>query len=310
VSLIGSRKLVILTGKGGVGRSTLAAALGLAVARSGRRACVVELAGLCAIPPLLGLQGRSYLPRTVAGRLDVRSLTPLECMQDFGNRKLGMGGVVRLVLRTRITSAFLEAVPGLQDLVQLGKIENMISEPRAGEPRYDVVILDGPATGHGLTLLSAARAMREMTRVGPFHDLAAIIERFLADSSVTAVVPVTLLEELPVHETLELAEGLDEERATLASVIANQVVDAPLPSAGWPQVRAELARHEEAVRWLGMAQRVIESAAAQAEVLDHLRSSLAAIAGPRVPIVPLPRLDPRDPVGLVRALAERLGGAL
>jgi anion-transporting ArsA/GET3 family ATPase len=230
-------------------------------------------------------------------------------MQDFGERKLGLGSLVRVVLGTRITSSFLEAVPGFQDLCQLGKVENMIMEPLAGDPRYDTVILDAPATGHGLTLLAAARAMREMTGVGPFHDLAGIIEVFLADPTKTAIVPVTLPEELPVHETLELAEGLGVDRRTLGAVLVNQVVRAPLPDAGWDEVRAALGRQPAGAPWLGMAERVRETMASQEEVLEHLRSSLGAIVGPELPIIELPRLDPRVPTALVSPLAALLGGA-
>lgn len=308
--MIGDRRLVVVTGKGGVGRTTVAAALGLAAARAGRRTAVVELSGLAALPGVLGLPGRSYGARPAAPGLDVMSLTAIESMADFGQRKLGLGGLVRLILGSRLTSSFLEAVPGFQDIVQLGKIENMISEPLAGETRYDLVVLDGPATGHGLTLLSAARAMGEMTRVGPFHDLAGIIERFLSDPTRTAIVPVTLAEELPVHETLELAQGLGAEQRTLGAVVVNQVARGQLPARGWEDVRSALGRSPASRPWAAMAERAIDGLAEQQEVLDHLRSSLVAITGMDLPLVELPRLDPRNPGALVAPLADRLGGIL
>jgi len=307
MSTLFSRRLVVVSGKGGVGRSTVTAALGLAAARSGRRACVVELAGLCALPPLLGLSGRTYAPRTVAGRLDVRSLTPVESVQDFGERKLGLGGIVRAVLGARVTGAFLEAVPGFQDLVQLGKVENLISEPLSSDPRYDIVFLDAPATGHGLTLLASAQAMAEMTRVGPFHDLASRIADFLTDPASTTVVPVTLPEELPVQETLELAAQLGDALPTLGGVIVNQVERPHFPSQGWPAVEAALTAEPGWAPWLQLARRARARAEDQHTVVQHLHHALSAIAG-EVPIVTLPRLDPADPRGTVDRIASTLAG--
>ncbi len=297
------RRLLVITGKGGVGRSTLSGALALAAGRTGRRVCVVELAGLAAIPPLFGLTGRTYEPRTV-GRIDLRGLTAPEAVADFGRRKLAMGGLLRLVFGSRITSAFLDAVPGFQDLVQLGKVENLLTEPREHEPRYDLVILDGPATGHGLTLLASARAMSDMTGGGPFHDLSAIIARFLSDPVKTAIVPVTLPEELPVHETLELVAGLGADR-TLGAVILNQWVDPGFPTSGADEVQTALAR--SAPDWARLLRTTREGMRVQAEVGEHLASSIQALAG-AVPVHRVPRLDPHNPRRLVARLAERLEG--
>jgi anion-transporting ArsA/GET3 family ATPase len=299
------RRLLVITGKGGVGRSTVSAALALAAGRTGRRVCVVELSGLAAVPPLFGLAGRSYEPRTV-GRIDLRGLTAPEAVADFGRRKMALGGLFGLIFGSRATRSFLDAVPGFQDLVQLGKIENMISEPGDGEPRYDLVILDGPATGHGLTLLASARAMSEMTGVGPFHELASIIGRFLSDPVRTGVLPVTLPEELPVHETLDLVAGLGEEIGTLAGTIVNQWVDPGFPADGGEQVQAALA--ERAPDWAALVRTTREVMRAQLEVGEHLRSSLQALAG-AVAVHQLPRLDPHDPRRLVARLAEHLEAA-
>lgn len=297
------RRLLVVTGKGGVGRTTVSAALAVAAVESGRRVCLVELSGLAALPPLFGLSGRSYDVRTVGG-VDVRSLTAPECVADFGRRKMAFGNLFSVVFGSRVTSSFLDAVPGFQDLVQLGKIEDMASEPARGDPHYDLVILDGPATGHGLTLLASARAMSEMTGVGPFHELAAKIERFLADPLRTGIVAVALPEELPVHETLELVAGLGSDLPTLAGVIVNQHVDPGFPSAGGDEVHAALA--ERAPDWAALVRTTRNVMAAQGEVMEHLRSSLAALAG-AVPLSLLPRLDPHEPRRLVARLADALG---
>lgn len=314
------RRLLVVTGKGGVGRSAVSSALALAAARQGRRVCLVELSGTQALSPWFGVVGRSYAPRTVAPGVDLVSLTPLEALEDFGRRKLRLGSLGAVFLRNRVTRAFVDAVPGLHDLLQLGKVEDMIGQPLPGEPHYDLVVLDAPATGHGLTLLAAARSMRELARVGPFHDLAAIIERFLADRDRTGILLVTLPERLPVSESVELVRALAEEGAELAAVVVNQVFADPLPdAAAWPTVRAALvarADAEPALRGelaevIALADRVAARVRAQEAVLDGLPGALAAARGGPVPLLRLPLLRPTPrPPALAEALADHVAPLL
>ncbi len=189
--------LVVVLGKGGVGRTTITAALGHAAAAQGKRACVAELGDLAALPRRFGLSGRSSAFRHGAEGVDVWSLTVLEALEEFGARKLHLPGFATRVVRNRFVRTFVDAVPGLHDLLLLGKIENMVMEPRQDDPVYDTLIIDAPATGHGLTLLGSPRTMTEMTGGGPFHELAGTIERFLADPDRTALVLTTLPEALP-----------------------------------------------------------------------------------------------------------------
>jgi len=222
-------RLIVVTGKGGVGRTTVAAALGVAAAREGRRTCVIELSGLSALPPLFGLTGRTFEYRRATDGLWVASLTVSECLEDFARRKLRVSGLVAKLFHTAAVRAFIDAIPGLHDLLQLGKVENLINEPMAEDPRFDLVIIDAPATGHGITLLSAARTMTQVAKAGPFHDLASNIGRFLADPGLTAVAVVTLPEELPVSETLELLDALANEGLPAHSILVNRCDGAPLP---------------------------------------------------------------------------------
>lgn len=287
------RRLVVVTGKGGVGRSAMSAAIALSAARAGKRTCIVELSGLGSVPPLFGLPGRTYEPRRVTERVDVISITPTDCLDDFGRRKLKVTALLRVVLRSRITRAFVDAVPGLHDLLQLGKIENMISEPMPGDPVYDLVVLDAPATGHGLTMLAAARSMREMTRVGPFNELARIIEEFLSDRRRTAIVLVTLPEALPVSESLELIEALREDKAELAAIVVNQVWPDPLPdTATWPEISAKLEqlKDDDLREVITLAERAATRQRAQREVLAGLPEAVAEANGRPIPVVHVPRL--------------------
>lgn len=297
------RRLIVVTGKGGVGKSTLAAAIGFAAARRGKRACVVELYGQSRIAAMFGLEGRSYAPRGIGHGVDLVSLTVAECLDDFGHRKLKMDALVRLMLTNRVVTAFLDSVPGLHDLLQLGKIENMAMDPAPGEVPYDVVILDAPSTGHGLTLLQAARAMTETSRVGPFHDLAAMIERTFGDPVKSAIVLVTLAEDLPVNETFEFIEALGEDQTLLGAIIANRVCGTAVPEGpAWDAMKDRLnAATDPDLRQLVLLARK------EIDRQDAERDALARLAGKvSVPLVRLPRVDVTD-----RAVAiHRLGGML
>lgn len=277
------RELIIVTGKGGVGRTTAACAIALAAAKDGKRVCIAELAGLGRVPEMFGLPGRSYEPQQCAPGVDTISLSALDCLDDFGTRRLKIHALVRLVFHNRLTGAFLDAVPGLHDMQQLGKIRHLLEES-GPDDGYDLIVLDAPATGHGLTLLDSARSLGEMTRVGPFFEETQLIVQLLSDPSRTALVLVTLGEELPVNESLEMVHALSEDRDRLAAVVANQVRTQPLPSTPpWPEVEAALlASHQvELAQLAAQAHATYES---QERALGRLQTELS------LPVVRLPHL--------------------
>lgn len=306
------KRLLIVTGKGGVGRTTVATALALAAAQAGRRAAVAELYGQGRVPALFGLPGRSYTPVAIRPRVDTMSLSPYECLDDFGHRRLKVDALVRAVFRNRVMSAFIDAVPGLHDLLQLGKLDNLLTDPADDDPRYDLLVVDAPATGHGLTMLAAAREMAEMTRVGPFAELARAIERLLADPARTALVVVTLPEDLPVNETLDLVAALGDERDQVGGVVVNQHRDAALPAdPPWERVRQALLDTGDGelreVAALGDA--VVERQRDQDDALARLGDGLAALLPRPAPTVHLPRIEPLGPGPAdIDALAGRLVG--
>lgn len=297
MSSLYDRRLLVVTGKGGVGRTTVACAMATEAATRGKRVCIAELAGLGRVPEVFGIGGRSYAPRTLSPNLDTISLSAVDCLDDFGTRRLKVQALVRLVFHNRLTSAFLDAVPGLADMQQLGKLRHLIEEPEAGDPRYDLIVLDAPATGHGLTLLDAARSLGEMTRVGPFYEETQLIVRLLSDASRAAIVLVTLGEELPVNESIEMLHAMGEDRARLSAVIANQVVDRPLPATPpWTQVATGLSSQPELFA-------IAEDARLRWEAQEVAMARLEGAAG--VPVARVPQLDQVDRAGLAQ-----LGSAL
>lgn len=299
-SLRGPRFLVV-TGKGGVGRTTLTAALGMAAAAAGLRTCVVELHGQEALARRLGIPP-GYGPVAVGPRLSYRGLTPVQSVGDFGRRKLHLPRVATWFVESRVTRGFLDAVPGLADIVQLGKIENMIREPAAGDPIHDVILLDAPATGHGLSLLAGARAMREMTRVGPFAELASRIEDFLADHDETAFLLATLPSALPVQEARQLADRLAREQAPPRLAVLNQCPP-PAPASA-DTLRAALGAlpHPAGPALAAIGVDALDEAARTEQLAAELAHGLAVHAP--TPVLRVPRLrNPDDLAPLVAALA-------
>jgi len=296
--------MVVVTGKGGVGRSSAAAALAVAAARTGRTACVVELSGMASVPPMFGLRGRSFEFREATDGVWVWSLTVPECLDDFGRRKLKLPGLVRRLFQTRATRTFVDAIPGLHDLLQLGKIENLINEPLPSDPHFDLFVVDAPATGHGLTLLSAARSMTEVAKAGPFHDLAENIGSFLEDPDATGVALVTLPEELPVSESLELVDQLREIDQQADAVLVNRCMEQPLPS---PPPRSVVLELLDGVQGGdGMAQLVRQAG----DQYDAQVSSLQALGEqlPHTPRAALPVVD--EPARIPHVLGETLAEVL
>jgi anion-transporting ArsA/GET3 family ATPase len=292
--------LVVVLGKGGVGRTTVAAALGILGHIRGREVCVAEL-GEAAAAEVLGLSGRSFEFRASDWGPTTWSLTVPECLDDFGKRKLHLPFLARGLLQNRAVSLFVDAVPGLHDLLLLGKIENVLRDVRPGDPRFDTIVLDAPATGHGLTLLQAPRTMTELARSGPFHDLSAVIGNLLDDPLSTALVLVTLPEELPVSETIELAHAVIGFGQRVHTILVNRtdLVELPDPP-GVVRARELLATLPDGDALAELVEAREARSVRQQEAVQQLA---AALPGTR--IVSAPRVSPVERARkLAKALAE------
>jgi anion-transporting ArsA/GET3 family ATPase len=208
------RRLVVVMGKGGVGRTTVAAALGLVAARRGRRAIVCEVGG------------KARLPELGTG-LDTRSIAPEDAKLEWLERQLRSRRLARMLGHSRVFELLTAAAPGLAELVTIGKVWDLAKlDPKTPTGNHDLVILDAPATGQGLALLEAPSTYMRVARVGPIHDQAGRIADFLHDPDRTAVLGVALPEEMPVNETLELESRLRDGRVRLDGVIVNGVYPA------------------------------------------------------------------------------------
>jgi anion-transporting ArsA/GET3 family ATPase len=222
------RRLVFVTGKGGVGKTTVAAALGLAAARAGRRTIVCEVGDQQRLSAAFGLPPASFREVEVTAGLAAFSVNPDDATEEWLQYQLRSRTLAGLLGSSRLFQYLATAAPGLAEMVTIGKIWELAQLERKtpSAAPYDLVIVDAPATGHGLALLRAPRTFAEIARVGPIHRQAGVVDAFLHDPATTAVVAVALAEEMPVTETLELAARL---RGELGLELERVFVNALLP---------------------------------------------------------------------------------
>lgn len=221
------RRLVFVTGKGGVGRTTVAAAIGLASARRGRRTVIAEVAEQERVTGMFGKPPAGYHETEVAEDLSAFSLNPEDAKEEWLRDQLKSGRLAGMLNHSRIFSYLTAAAPGLDELVTLGKIWELAQMERRvkrGRP-YDTCVVDAPATGHGVAMLRSPRTYADIARVGPVAKHAGYFDQFIRDGRLTAVVAVALAEEMPVNETIDLQERLKREVGVeLAAVLVNAVL--------------------------------------------------------------------------------------
>ena len=275
-----------MTGKGGVGKTTVAAALGLLSARRGRRTVVCEVAQQERLAGLFGAGDAGHAEPELAPGLFAVSVQPEQAMHEWLRYQLHSGALAGLLGHSRLFSYLTAAAPGVSELVTMGKVWDLAQpERRTRGARYDTVIMDAPATGHALALMRAARTYANIARVGPIGRQAGQIDAFLRDSSATGVLSVALPEEMPVNETVDLERRLDEELDMgVDQIVANAVLPQRFSSAEAkrlrsagddPAIRAALAEHRRA--------------AGQEEQLERLRAEA------RAPVATLPYLFEPEP---------------
>ncbi|MGI8575232.1 MAG: ArsA family ATPase [Egibacteraceae bacterium] len=218
-------RVVIVTGKGGVGKSTIAAALAVAAVRSGRRTCLVEVEGRQTMARLFSTEPWNFDERSFRPDLFGMSIDPEASLLDYLQMFYGARRLSRLVVGSPAVDFATSAAPGIKDVLLIGKVREM---ERRREPdgrfTYDLIVVDAPPTGRIVNFLRAPDATTELVSVGPIHSQAQSVVDMLLDGTRTHVQLVTLLEEMPVQETLESARALTELGVTLGPVIVNRVL--------------------------------------------------------------------------------------
>ncbi len=287
MSALLDRRLVFVTGKGGVGKTTVAAALGLAAARRGRRTVVCELSQQERVAGLFGVRDVGHDEPELAPGLFAVSVDPERAMHEWLRHQLRSGALAGLLGHSRLFGYLTAAAPGVTELVTMGKVWDLAQdERRTGESRFDTVIVDAPATGHALALLRAPRTYADIARVGPIARQAGHIDSFLRDRSTTGVLVVALPEEMPVNETVDLEQRLDEH---LGMEVDQVVVNALLPERFAPAEVRKLRSLDGDNAAVAAALSEDRRAVAQQHQLERLRAEV------RAPVVTLPHLAEPEP---------------
>jgi Mrp family chromosome partitioning ATPase len=229
--------VLIVAGKGGVGKTTVTAVLAKAAAASGLTVRVVAIDEESPLGGLLGL-AKPLGPKvvTVTPQITAQLVTPMQALDDY-LRDHGMRGVTSQLSRLGILDVVASAAPGIDDILVLAKIKQLDKQRVA-----DLMIVDAPAAGHAIPFLRAPRALREIISVGPVHTQAVEAGEMLADSTRCQVILVALAEETPVNEAIETAFALEEDiGVTLGPIVVNALYPAVDDLVAPPRARSAVA---------------------------------------------------------------------
>ena len=206
-----AHRLVFVTGKGGVGRTAISLALAVAASRARRRVLVVEVNPYGRIGEYLGGRTLTPEPLEVASNLAVAQIAPAVIMEEFVLSVLRIRALARRLLASNTFRVVVAAAPGIEDFLTLVRIagwESARTGLKGGRHRFDLVVVDAPATGHSVPLLATPGSLLKMLPFGPLAGTARQLAMLLNDSGRTAVAVVTRPEEMAVNETLELVSAL------------------------------------------------------------------------------------------------------
>jgi Mrp family chromosome partitioning ATPase len=285
-------RLIVLTGKGGTGKTALSCLLAEAARQAGRRVLLIETASNESIaalfesnPKPLGYEGRELRPGLRGIHID-----PHEALADYVRIQIGLPAITNRVLRTETFRQLLEAAPGWRELIILGRIWHLEqkTEP-SGRPLYDVLVVDAPATGHGLTFLDVPRVVQGAVRAGPLARHASWVEALVHDRKRTLLLPVTLPEDLPVLETKEL---VDRARKDI-DIAVDRILINQMPMHLARDASSDLARLPADLELECLppvpAMRAMLEHAARRDALAHAqRARVSALCG--LPVIDLPAL--------------------
>jgi anion-transporting ArsA/GET3 family ATPase len=304
----GASRLVIVAGKGGVGKTVVTATMARAAARVGLSTLVIEVEGKSGLSSMYGRSPLAYEEATLAagggpggeGEVRARTLTPDEALLDY-LKDHGLSRISRRLVSTGALDVVATAAPGIKDILILGKVKQL---ERVGSA--DLVLLDAPAAGHAITFLQSARALLDTVRVGPINAQARDVLEMLTDHERCRVVLVTLPEETPVNELVDTAFSLEDRVGVgLGPVVVNGLYD-DVPGVGVDPATAAAAagaslRDGEADALAAAGRFRLDRTAVQAEQLARLAEKLP-LPQLHLPFVFTTQIGPTE----LELLADRL----
>lgn len=218
-----SQKIIFVSGKGGVGKSSVAGAIAMSFAESGKKTLLVELGDHSYFEIAWKLSPVAYKPLPVENNLDIALWSAQDCLREYALHLLKVERLYKLFFENPVMRTLINVAPALKELAILGKIT---SQPRKHGPPldYDVLVVDAFATGHFLALLAAPVGMAQAVQFGPMGEQSRGIDQVIRNPEICSYVLVSLPEELPLQETLELQAKLTEKFSIQSSIVLNKVL--------------------------------------------------------------------------------------
>ncbi|MCB9750266.1 MAG: hypothetical protein H6713_09725 [Myxococcales bacterium] len=316
------RRLLLFTGKGGVGKSTVVAAIAEAAARRGQRPLIVELGHRASMQDIFlgraGGSGRRRAPKIghepVAVRPDggvwAMNIDLESALFDYVVEQVKVKRIARMITGNRTLDRLFRAAPAVREIVMLNKLRQLERQQQAdGAPRWSPILVDLDATGHALMFLEMPRMLRKVIAHGPLRGLVDSLTELFTDRQRTTLCLVTLPLEVPVQETLELYHELTElHEVSIGGMFINQVPAAPLDDAAIAaldelETRArasdDVAAQREVLADVTLARRMVAS-------YRHARAQVERLRELGLPTAELPRMYLRSGEALdLEALGER-----
>jgi anion-transporting ArsA/GET3 family ATPase len=305
------RRLILVVGKGGVGRSTVAAAIAGTCAAQGKKTLLYETNANDRFGHYFGKPPVGTTPTQLAPNLWAVNATPASALAEYGLMILRFQSVYEMVFENRVAKTFLRAIPGLDDYALLGKVWFHTTEEKRGKPVWDTVVFDMPASGHSVSMLRVPWVIVDTVPEGPLTRDARTVKALLCDPARTAAVLVTLAEEMPVNEAIELEAKLIALGIAPQQLLVNQVFPRHFPpgapvtrvldaliadQANLPAPLAQLTAHA----WLSRDRRELHE-----RYLAELRKRTSTKVA-ELPMLFAHTLGPSD----VKQLGDRIAAAL
>lgn len=308
-----NKRLVVVLGKGGVGRTTVAAALALHLAGKGKKTLLFQANAKERLGALLGGPPAGEPITQLKPNLWAVNTNPAAALHEYGVMVLRYEAIYKMVLENRLSKALLRAIPGLDDYSILGKLWFHSTEEERGRKRFDTIVFDAPATGHAVTLLRIPHAILDAVPDGPLTRDATKVRALLEDAARTLPLIVTLAEEMPTNESIELAARLEREVGMRAAgVIVNQLYPDRFPKGTAPgRIVDRLAAAPEPPAGelgavLARARMAKSRRALNEKYLARLREELP-LPTAQLPLLFTPTVGPPQVAELSKLLAAEIG---
>ncbi len=287
-----SQELHFITGKGGVGKSTVALAMAYKKSQAGKKVLLVELGDQSFYKEFLDLDSIDFKPTTLKENLDISLWSGGECLKEYARHLLKIEGLYKLFFENPISRSLINVAPGLAEISITGKIT---SGPRHHGPQmqYDCLIIDAYATGHFLSMIKAPAAMAHAIHFGPMGEQNRGIDKILKDESLCHYHIVTLPEELPVKEAEELYAELHSFLGSKPDFYINKMLETSLTG---PQLK-KLAKDNSSI---GEFAEYVEA------VIERQDDAKARLEKLKTQTTLMPFLTEADPWKMIESLSQEI----